>query len=150
MEQKRKPVADARTAGITCPGCGEAEFTVSEQRFKDGTQHVRVDCRNCQRFVRYLPRDRADDVKPEPTGDVCLMRPRPQDAHARELEAPQPRQWWVGYIRQDDRWWRPVALCRTLARCWDAMMTYRGKGDILIDSADPPEQRQEELFEDVL
>jgi hypothetical protein len=65
---------------------------------------------------------------------------RPADAHRDNLKPPTASWWWQGLIRQADGVWRPVALARTLAACWDALLTYPGKGDLLCIPTRPPQR----------
>src|SRR6185312_6957850 len=108
--------------GLVCRRCGGARFRTSWQTFSDGTRHVRADCAACGAFVRYLKQPGA----PEP-------RHEPQRADAsRPSLAPLPVSWrWIGWIRQADRVWRPVAEAATLEGCWDTLLHYPGEGDRL-------------------
>jgi len=42
---------------IECPSCGEKEeeLRYSWQVFSNGKKHIRVECKNCMRFIRYAP-----------------------------------------------------------------------------------------------
>jgi hypothetical protein len=111
--------------GLVCPGCGAAEFKTRCQEFRDGTRHVRADCARCGKFVRYLKQPGGPDFKLE------RYRPDP-DQPDHPAHEPPPESWrWVGFIRQADRVWRPVAEAPTLGRCWDALLHYPGDGDRL-------------------
>jgi hypothetical protein len=106
------------------------------QTFANGTRHVRADCASCKGFVRYL--------KQTATAPDYLHRPLPPDAHLEARKAP-PAGWdWLGWIRQHDGVWRPVALARTLACCWDALLHYPGKGDLLCIPTRPRAQGGED------
>jgi hypothetical protein len=77
-----------------------------------------MDCARCHQFVRYLPHNHRHE-------------PCPADAPDYKLKPP-PASWqWVGYLRQADGVWRPVALCATLEGCWEAMLTLTAEGDRL-------------------
>lgn len=123
------PAPSPADAGLACRKCGAAKFTTVLQTFRDGTKHVRLDCAACKTFVRYASQDGA----PEPRHEH-----RPPDAHDELLAAP-PASWhWLGLIRQDDGVWRAVALCPTLERCWEALLTLSGEGDRLCVPTRPP------------
>ncbi len=114
----------ATAAGVVCPRCKTAAFTTTWQTLPDKTRSVRMDCVACGAFVRLLPQRR--DGTPD-----FQHQPRPADAHARDL-APPPDGWsWLGFIRQSDQVWRPVALAASLPGCWDCLLTFPGRGDLL-------------------
>lgn len=119
--------------GLRCPRCGSTELKTFWQRFRDDSWHVRLECGRaaCRAFVRYL--------KQEPDQPEYRHQARRADAHAAELKSPPASFWWIGHYRQADGLWRPVALCRTLAGCWDALLTCPGEGDRLAIPCRPPE-----------
>jgi hypothetical protein len=89
---------------------------------KNGTRHARADCAECGMFSRYLDQPDAPAVKHEPCDP---------GASSASTAAP-PATWrWIGWIRQSDMVWRPVAEAPTLGRCWDALLHYPGDGDRL-------------------
>jgi hypothetical protein len=109
--------------GLICPHCGATEFTTSWQTFADGTRHLRMGCRACGGFVRFLKQSKDQpDYRKEP---------RRPDAHQPELTPPATSWEWIGLIRHSDQVWRAVALAPTLARCWDSLLHYPGEGDRL-------------------
>lgn len=116
-----KPSQDV-PEGITCRRCGGTAFKTVWQQFSDGKRHVRADCASCGGFVRYLKQPESPDFR---------FEPRQADAHGENL-APPPETWqWLGWIRQADEVWRPIALADTLDKCWEALMHFPGKGDLL-------------------
>jgi hypothetical protein len=140
--------------GITCPSCNGSRFKTAWQRFKDGSRHVRMSCAGCGKFIRYLSRGERG-TPGQGLGEVGPLRAtpgtdppsgfrheqRPADAKPAHL-APPPAGWvWVGFIRQGDELWRPVALAEDLGRCWDALLSYPGKGDLLCTPSAPPPGR---------
>jgi hypothetical protein len=108
--------------GITCRRCGGSRFRTGRQTFADGTRHVRADCATCGAFVRYLKQPGA----PEPR-----LSPRRPDASRQSLAPPSASWRWLGWIRQADQVWRPVAEAATLEACWDVLLHYPGEGDRL-------------------
>jgi hypothetical protein len=112
-------------AAITCPKCGGATFKTAWQRFKNDTRHVRMSCAGCGAFMRYLPQ-KADGTP------AYRHEARPEDAHAKHLEPPTGEKWdWLGFVRQADGVWRPIARASTLEGCWDALLTTWQRGDLL-------------------
>jgi hypothetical protein len=121
-EAQAPPTPREVPLGLKCPKCGGTEFKTWWQTFANGTRHIRADCAACRAFVRYLKQPDS----PEPK-----YQPRRPDA-SKESLAPPPADWqWLGWVRQGDGIWRSVALCPTLARCWDTLLHYPGEGDLL-------------------
>jgi hypothetical protein len=109
--------------GLVCPGCKGTAFKTSWQVFRDGTKHARMSCAACRKFIRYL--------KQHPDAPAYRLERRSPDAPAYKTTPPPDGWQWVGYLRQDDNIWRPIALCSTLAGCWDAMLSLTCEGDRL-------------------
>jgi hypothetical protein len=117
--------------GLTCPTCGVARFVTSWQTFANGTRHVRLSCGPCGRFIRYLKQEGVPEPKYEP---------RPVTVSRAASKAP-PESWqWLGLVRPEDRVWRAVALCPTLERCWDTLLTCPLQGDLLAYPVRPGEK----------
>jgi hypothetical protein len=115
--------------GLVCPGCRGTKFRTAWQTFKDGSRHVRMSCAACNKFLKYLKKEDELDFRHEP---------RRTDASAFKLRPP-PESWvWIGYIRQADQVWRPVAMAPTLERCWDTLLHFPGDGDFLAAPSVPP------------
>jgi hypothetical protein len=126
LSQTAPPVSSCSPAeaGLACAGCGATKFKTTWQTFKNGTKHVRMECAICGRFQRYLPQKKDDQPGFE-------HQPAQSDLHAKEM-APIPARWdWIGYVRGTDKVWQPVALCKDLASCWDALLTTHQRGDLL-------------------
>jgi hypothetical protein len=47
-----------------CPKCGGTDTQIKEQRFRNGTTHLRETCCNCGGFIRYTPRNTARQPLP--------------------------------------------------------------------------------------
>lgn len=135
------PPAVPSDIGATCKRCGSTTFTTSWQVFADGTKHVRMSCGTCQAFIRYLPQrngDRAERAggspegkEPAPREPGYAVKKAPADLHEAQTEPP-PDDWqWLGYVRSADNRWRPIALCDSLSRCWEAMLGSHMQGDLL-------------------
>jgi hypothetical protein len=152
MQKLNSPVP----AGIACSGCNGTTFKTSWQTFANGTRHLRMDCAECGRFVRFTKQTPAAlsaaveaEAEKATESPPWHFDPRPSDANARET-APPPFGWeWLGHIRQADGVWRPVALASTLHGCWCALLTYPGKGDLLCQAIKPVRRasaEQSDLF----
>ena len=133
----------ARDAGVACRHCGAAEFVTAWQTFSDGTRHIRMTCARCQAFVRWVKQDGSEPMpryEPAPAGNSTpsLAAPLPMDG------------WhWIGFIRQSDRVWRSVAYAPTLDACWECLLTYPGRGELLCCPTRPlPEPHAVEVVTD--
>jgi hypothetical protein len=97
------------------------------QTFADGSKHIRAECSKCGAFLRYLKQPAKVPVEEV----LAYLTPAGPDAHPANT-APLPESWeWLGHVRQSDGLWRPVALCSTLAACWDSLLTFPGRADLL-------------------
>jgi hypothetical protein len=116
----------ARDAGVACRRCGGVEFTTAWQLFSDGTKHLRMACARCRAFLRWVKQDGSEPIPRYARAPVGSSQP--------QLAAPVPATgWhWLGFIRQSDQVWRPVAYAETPAACWEAMLAYPGHGEILL------------------
>lgn len=54
-----------------CPRCGVARFRLDWQTFRNGDQHIRVECANCGAYVCYAPKtpENLEHVGPPPVGE---------------------------------------------------------------------------------
>jgi hypothetical protein len=126
-------VLPAIPAGILGPHCQGTRFKTSWQVFTNGTRHARLTCAVCGRFERYLkqhpeqPDFRYQKCNPEIKG--AARRPPPASWH------------WLAHIRHADGKWYPVAMAETLARCWDALLTYPYEGDRLAFPVEPLQRK---------
>jgi hypothetical protein len=104
--------------------------------FREPTGLVRMDCDDCGKPLWRME-------------TACLRYEfRPPDAHRFELE-PAPASWeWIGFIRQADGIWRAVALAGDLGRCWDCLLSFPGKGDLLCIPTRPVQRGTEEVNDD--
>jgi hypothetical protein len=112
--------------GVTCPCCRRSEMRLGIDRGRPA-----VACANCGTTARLLQR-RGDPLPG--------YEPRPAGTSEYAFDAPPSGSWWLGMIRHRDQVWRPVALTKEHARCWDALLTYPGEGDRLTVPTDPPQQ----------
>jgi hypothetical protein len=110
--------------GLACRRCGATAFRTAWQTFANGTRHVRADCAGCGTFARYLKQAGSPDFKSE-------MAPAGTPANLRRPPTPESDWEWLGLVRLADQQWRPVALAPSLARCWEALLTYPGEPDRL-------------------
>src|SRR5262245_17369846 len=87
--------------GLLVPRCGVAEHMTTKQVFRDNTEHIKLTCARCNKFLRYLKQEDAPDFKYEPA---------PPTTH-KSNSKPPPQSWdWLGLIRLSDGKWRAVAL----------------------------------------
>jgi hypothetical protein len=128
--------------GVVCR-CGQATFTTAWRTFQDGTRHIEMRCAACNRFQKWLPQHKVDPDQGEPAVPAFAHQPRPASAHAQELKPPEAPTGWLGHVRLADDLWRPVCWAQTLHKCWDALLTYPARCDLLAIPCDPPHQGQE-------
>jgi hypothetical protein len=114
--------------GISYPQCRATGFQTSWRILSDGTRHARLECAACLRFVRWPRQDPQPEHKYEP---------RRPDVRGAALQPPPDRWHWLGFIRQADGLWKPVAMAETLGRCWEALLTYPYEGDLLAVPVEP-------------
>jgi hypothetical protein len=67
---------------------------------------------------------------------IQLQERRP-DAGELTAAPPPANASWLGWLRQSDAVWRPVALAPTLGKCWEALAHHFGDGDLLAVPTDP-------------
>jgi hypothetical protein len=114
-------------AGLACRGCGAAEVKTRWQEFKDGSRHIRAECARCGGFLRYLTQPLQVPVE-----EVLAVLTPADDMANRIPMAPPPEGWqWVGHVRLADGVWRPVALASSLTACWDSLLRFPGRADLL-------------------
>ena len=71
MQYDIHPGAEGRRAGgagLLCGRCNSDDLAHQWQGFGDGTRHIRVTCRTCNRFVRYAAQTAENVARAEAEG----------------------------------------------------------------------------------
>lgn len=128
MNQSFSNLLTPNTLGLVCPGCSGVKFKTFWQHFSNGTKRVRAECAQCGQFLRHLPQDRK----------VEMSNPPPQQRAGHPAYSPAPPDWpYLGFLRQADGAWKPIAMSLTLAGCWDTILHSWERGDLLIYQVNP-------------
>ena len=77
LRSQTPPAKPDTTQPIACPACRSTANSVSRQFFRDGTSHLRCECRRCGRFLKYLSKPEGHRTAKRVGPQASKPEPRP-------------------------------------------------------------------------